>query len=152
MTWDADGDWEVGDWDPEAPFWECVREATDEERPDPSPRRPVPDELDLTVGELCPGPWDGYRFSVDADGQPFEKSGDGRRYIRHDSAEEIANTVYERNGGGTVIVNETNHAMMIDDGEAVFLGVVNPDEFEYTATESDSVLGAIDDSELDELL
>ncbi|MDL0134056.1 DEAD/DEAH box helicase [Halobacterium salinarum] len=152
LTWDPEGDWEVGDWDPETPFHECVREATNEELPDPSTRRPVPDESDLTVGELYPGPRDGYRFSVDADGQPFEKSADGRRYIRHDTAEEIANTVHDRNGGGTVIVNEANHALMFDDGDAVFLGVVDPGDFDYTTAESDSVLGTIDDSELDEML
>lgn len=152
LVWDPDGDWEAGDWDPETPFWDCVRDPTDEELPEPSTRRPVPDTADLAVGDPYPGPRDGYRFSVDADGQPFEKTADGRQYIRHETAEEIAATVYEQKGGGTVIVNGANHALMINDGDAVFLGVVDPDEFEYTTADADSVLGTVDDSELDEFI
>ncbi|ERJ05689.1 DNA excision repair protein ERCC-3 [Halorhabdus tiamatea SARL4B] len=152
LTWDPAGDWEAGDWDPETPFWKCVRKATEEELPDPNTQRPVPDTADLSVGGSYPGPRDGYRFSVDADGQPFEKSADGRRYIRHETVEDIASIVYERKGGGTVIVNDANHALMMEDGKAVFLGVINPNEFEYTSADADSVLGTVDDTELDELL
>ncbi|GGN25635.1 MULTISPECIES: DEAD/DEAH box helicase [Halobacteriaceae] len=151
LTWNPVDNLETGNWDPEMSFWDCVREATPEERPDPGMERPVPDVEDLSRGDEYSGPRDGYRFSVDSDGNPFEKTADGRQYIDHENAEEIAAYVYERKGGGKVIVNEAGHALMIQDGTAVFLGTLDPDEFNYREG-SGSVTGAPDNDALDELI
>lgn len=151
LTWDPDGDWEAGDWNPETPFWECVREATADEIPEPRTERPIPDVEDLSRGDPYPGPREGYRFSVDSDGRPFEKTAEGRKYIQHDVAEDIAEYVHRRKGGGTVIVNTANHAMMINDEGAIYLGVVDTDEFDYDEDES-SVIDEPDDDELEGLL
>lgn len=67
------------------------------------------------------------------------------------SADAIAKYVFQRKGGGTVRVNEANHAMMIDDGEAVFLGVIDPEEFEYVEDET-SIVDEVDDEKYDEHL
>ena len=154
LMWDPDGDWAAGDWDETASFWNCVREATEEERPSPKPdfERPVPDTETLARGDVYPGPREGYRFSVDSDGQPFEKTGDGRSYIQHEGAEEIAEYVHQRKGGGTVVVNEENHAMMFIEDQAVYLGTLEPDLFQYECRKARSITDLIDDDELDGLL
>ena len=151
LVWDPDGDWAAGDWNPDTPFWEYVRQATDEELPEVRGPRPVPDVADLARGDPYPGPREGYRFSVDSEGRPFEKSADGRTYIRHVDVDDIVSYVHRQKGGGTVRVNEANHAMMIDDGEAIFLGTVDPEEFEY-ASEKTSIIDPPDVDPLDDLI
>ncbi|WP_135304857.1 DEAD/DEAH box helicase [Haloarcula amylovorans] len=151
LVWSPDSDWAAGDWDPEAPFADCVREATDDELPEPRQSRPVPDTDDLARGDPYPGPRDGYRFSVDSDGRPFEKTADGRQYINHDTADDIAEYVYRRKGGGSVIINDFGHAMTIVDESAIFLGVLDPATFEYE-TDTESIITDVDDDDLDGLL
>ncbi|SEH66783.1 Superfamily II DNA or RNA helicase [Halopenitus malekzadehii] len=116
-----------------------IRPATEAEIPTgPVPERACPDSSDLERGDTYEGPREGYRFSVDADGRPFESSNDGRKYIKHAEADEIAEYVVQRNGGGSVLVNECNHAVMFVDSEPRFIGTLNPEEFEYQ--ESDTSL------------
>lgn len=150
LIWDPTGDWTTGAWDTTDSFWECVRQASGEERPSTPVDRPVPDVEDLSRGDPYIGPWGEYRFSVDYDGQPFEKGADGRRYIEHNGAKGIAEYVARTKGGGTILVNDANHAIMVEDGEAVFLGVVDPDEFDYR--ESGSITDDPDQDTLDEML
>lgn len=150
LKWDPDGDWTTGDWDETLSFWECVREATDEERPSPPDTRPVPDAKTLSRGDPYIGPWGDYRFSVDYTGTPFEKGQNGRCEISNDKAEEIAKFVADEKGGGTIRVNDANHALMVEDNEAVFLGVVDPDEFEFT--DPDSITDDPDTDALDGLV
>lgn len=133
LTWDPDGDWTAGDWDETASFWDCVREATAEERPSSQTgfERPVPDTETLDRGDVYPGPREGYRFSVNSEGKPFEKKGGKRIYIQNSAAEEIAGYVYQQKGGGTVVVNDANHAIMFLDGQPVFLGTLETETFQY---------------------
>jgi superfamily II DNA or RNA helicase len=151
LTWEPDGDWTRGDWNPQASFWECVREATDDEIPAGGTTRPVPCLDDIERGDPYEGPREGYRFSVDAEGRPFERSDSGRRFIQNDVARELAEYVYSRKGGGTVLVNEANHAIMFLEQEPIFLGTIDPAEFEYQ-TDEISVVDRPDEGELDDLL
>jgi hypothetical protein len=152
LTWDPGSDWETGDWDPDALFRDCVREATADELPEPRTGRPVPDTEDLSRGDPYIGPREGYRFSVDSNGRPFEKGAEGRKFIQHEIAEEMTEYVHRRKGGGTVLVNDANHAIMITEGEAIFLGVIDPNEFEYVEDETSSVIDEIGDETLDEFI
>lgn len=154
LVWDPDGDWTTGEWDETASFRNCVREATADERPSPTTgvERPVPDPENLERGDAYPGPRDGYRFSVDSDGQPFEKTADGRTQIQHAGADEIAEYVSRRKGGGTVVVNEADHALMFVDEQPVFLGTLDPSEFQYADVASGSITDSPDEDELDGLL
>lgn len=146
LSWDPQGDWEVGDWDPSMPFWDCVRPATEDEKPEP--KRPRPDLSDLSRGDLYPGPREGYHFSVDSEGRPFEKSGDGRRRITHDGAEELAEFIYELKGGGKVVINDHDHALTTTEDGYIFVGEIDPDEFEYQ-DQSQSMTDEPDQDELD---
>lgn len=146
LIWNPEGDWTEGDWDPNLPFWECVRVATADEIPDPECGRPIPDVSELSRGDRYDGPREGYRFSVDSEGQPFEGGPERRHYIEHEGAAEMAEYVANR-GGGKIIVNEANHAMTIEEGEVVFLGVIDPNEFEY----SDSEGSLTDEPDMDRL-
>jgi len=150
LTWDPDGDWTSGDWDETMSFWECVSEATEEERPSPPNTRPVPDAESLSRGDPYIGPWGDYRFSVDHSGTPFEKGQKGRLIIKHEGAEQIAEYVAQQKGGGTVRVNDANHALMVEDDEAVFIGEIDPEEFEYL--EPDSLTDEPDPSDLNGLV
>jgi superfamily II DNA or RNA helicase len=154
LIWDPDGDWTVGDWDDSASFWECVRPATDGELPrvDRRSSRPIPDAEDLERGHSYDGPREGYQFSVDADGNPFEKTADGRRYIEHETAEEIASYVFQHKGGGTVTVNEANHAITYLGDDLIFIDVVDPTDFEFKSESRGSIVEPPDERELDELL
>jgi hypothetical protein len=154
LVWDPDADWTEDDWEEAPSFWESVHQASEEERPDAysGPERPIPDDEDLERGEIYPGPRDGYRFSVDSEGNPFEKTADGRQRIQYEPAEEIAEYVYRKKGGGGVIVNEANHAIIFSDNEPVFVGIVDPEEFTYTSTSGGSITDSPDEDELDNLL
>ena len=154
LIWNPDTDWTDEEWNEAPSFWESVHQASEEERPDADsgPERPIPDDEDLERGEIYPGPRDGYRFSVDSDGNPFEKTAEGRKRIQHEPAEELATYVYRKKGGGTVIVNEANHALMFAEGDPVFLGVIDPDEFMYASESASSIVDSPDQDELDNLL
>jgi hypothetical protein len=110
-----------------------IRPATESEIPDTDGRTVIecPETADLSQGDVYEGPRQGYRFSVDSTGRPFEQSGEGKQYIRHDAAEELAEYVTRRKGGGTVIVNKCNHAFTIVDDEPIYLASLDPTTFEY---------------------
>jgi superfamily II DNA or RNA helicase len=148
--WNPGDDWAAGEWDPETPFEEAVRPATREERPSPStdsgPDGPFPE---LDPGDTFPGRVEGYRFSVDADGRPFESTDGGRRYITSDQAAVVAERVHRRKGGGTVVVTEHDHAVVPTDEGAVYLGDLDPSNFEYER--GPSIVGESDD-DLEDLL
>lgn len=113
-----------------------LREATADEIPDAGSEPSIPDADDLSKGDRYEGPRDGYRFSVDSNGDPFEDADGGRRYIEDESAKEVAEFAHQLKGGGTVIVNEANHALVVHDGRAKFAGTVeDPDSFEYRTEE-----------------
>jgi len=154
LVWDPDGDWTAGNWDTEATFRECVRPADEDELPEveTGPDRPIPDPENLDRGDRYPGPQEGYRFSIDSDGRPFEKTADGRQYIRHETAEEIAEYVSRQKGGGTVRVNEANHAIVFIDSDPVFVGVTEPEDFEFENELNNSIVKKPDESDLDSFL
>ncbi|SDF96663.1 DEAD/DEAH box helicase [Halorientalis regularis] len=126
-----------------------LRPATEDEIPEPPTTREIPDPETLDVGDPYPGPRRGYEFSVDADGRPFEKT-DGRKYINDDDYQAVADIAYEMKGGGTVRVNEANHAITRVDGEMVFLGgLKSPDNITYS--EASGGLTDEPDMDLDDL-
>lgn len=102
----------------------ALREATEDEIPEPPTPAVTPDPADLERGDTYEGPDDGFQFSVDAGGEPFLKTVDGRRPIRDEAYTDVAAYVHREKGGGTVTVNESNHATTWIDGDRVFLGVV----------------------------
>lgn len=127
LTWDTDAESING----------TLREATTDEIPSPPPEETVPDPADLSQGDPYEGPQRGYQFSVDADGRPFDRTGNGRRYIENDSYHDVAAYVHRQKGGGTVTVNEANHALSYIGDELVFAGVVEePDSLTYTEEEN----------------
>lgn len=91
-----------------------------------------PDSEALSIGDPYDGPRRGYTFSVDADGNPFEKSASGRRFIVNSEIERAAKFVHREKGGGRITINERGHMVtMLPDGP-VFLGVTEgPEAFEY---------------------
>lgn len=140
--WDeqlANADVEHYIWEPleeEADRLGVLREAGPDELPDPSTNeRQVPDPDELERGDSYPGPRDGYRISVDAEGEPFEKTSEGRKFIVSPEIVEVAEYVYERKGGGTIIINEANHLLTILEDGPVFLGTIESlDDIEYGDT------------------
>jgi superfamily II DNA or RNA helicase len=130
--WDPNGDWAAGEWDPQMPFERAVRPATPDERPEPEttdiPDGPFPD---LKLGDEFPGRVDGYRFSVDSDGDPFESRDGGRQYINGSDVRRVARRVHERKGGGTVVVTEHGHAVATTKNGPIYVGDLDPTTFEY---------------------
>ena len=137
--WDeqlANADVEHYIWEPADPAADDLgqlREAGQEELPEPSiHERSIPDADDLERGDPYPGPRDGYTISVNADGDPFEKTADGRQPIVTPEIEEVASYVHDRKGGGTIIINEANHLLTILEDGPVFLGTIDSiDEIVY---------------------
>lgn len=122
-----------------------LRPATDEEIPDPPTEVTIPDPADLEPGDRYEGPRDGFTFSVDADGEPFEATGDGRRHIESDDYRDVASIVCREKGGGTVVVNEANHALTQLGNEWVFLGVVeDPTGLDYREGSADGLTDEAD--------
>lgn len=136
LTWETDEEGVDGE----------LREATDEEIPDPPERVEIPDPDDLERGDDYDGPREGFQFSVDADGEPFRKTADGRTPILDDAYVEIAEWVHQKKGGGTVTVNEANHATTLLADRRVFLGVV-PDPGDITYDEPEP--GLVDPPDFD---
>jgi superfamily II DNA or RNA helicase len=128
-----------------------LRSATDNEIPDPPADQTVPDAEGLTRGDTYPGPSDGFEFSVNAGGRPFTRTEDGRRFITSESYQDVASFIQAEKGGGSVVVNEANHAVTYLGKSLVFVGVVeDPAAIEYEQTSTDS-LTAKSDISLDEL-
>lgn len=99
---------------------------------DSGPTATPPDVENLEVGDTYEGPRRGFEFSVNAEGRPFRKSGDGRRFIEDDVIEEAAAFVRRLKGGGTVTINEANHMVTMTDDGPVFVGVApDPDDLTY---------------------
>jgi superfamily II DNA or RNA helicase len=137
LTWDTD----------EGSINGTLREATTGEIPSPPPEKTVPDSADLSQGDSYNGPQRGYQFSVDADGRPFERTGNGRRYIENNTYRDVATYVHSQKGGGTVTVNEANHALTYIGDELVFAGVVEaPDSLAYSEEEN---VGLTDEPDVD---
>lgn len=137
LTWDTD----------EGSINGTLREATTGEIPSPPPEKTVPDSADLSQGDSYNGPQRGYQFSVDADGRPFERTGNGRRYIENNTYRDVATYVHGQKGGGTVTVNEANHALTYIGDELVFAGVVeDPDSLAYSEEEN---VGLTDEPDVD---
>ncbi len=110
-----------------------LRPATDEEIPDPPTEPTVPDSEELERGDAYDGPNKGFEFSVDADGKPFKETRDGRQYIEADDYHDVAAYVRRQKGGGTVVVNEANHAVTYLGDEWLFVDVISdPCDIEYT--------------------
>lgn len=151
LTWDPDGDWTSDEWDRTALFSDCVRPATADEIPSERTGRSTPDVEDLSRGDTYDGPLEGYRFSVDSSGKPFEKRKTGRRHITNDKAAEMAEFVHSHKGGGSIIVNEAGHAVTFLEKEPVFIGTIDPDSFEYES-EGSSITDEPDDDELADML
>lgn len=127
LTWDTTDDAINGE----------LRPATEDEIPDPPEEVTVPDATELEIGDPYEGPRRGFQFSVNADGEPYRDTRNGRRLIEDDPYHEVAAFVHDEKGGGTVTVNEANHALTYTDGELVFVGVVpDPDTINYTDAES----------------
>ena len=96
------------------------------------PQFPEPDEL--TPGDVYEGPRRGYKISVDANGKPFEKSSNGRRYIMNDEIQEAAEMVYRPKGGGSIITNDAGHMVTFVNGTSLYVGQTDgPGTFEFDA-------------------
>lgn len=91
-----------------------------------------PDADELEPGDEYTGPNYGYRISVDAEGRPFEKHSEGRRFITNPKIKEAAKLVHDRKGGGTIIINDRGHMVTKLLDETIFLGITEgTDSFEY---------------------
>ena len=110
-----------------------IRPANEEEIPDPPTEQTIPDPSDLEQGDPYEGPRRGFQFSVDADGNPFRDTTDGRRFIENDDYQTVAEFVHKRKDGGSVTVNDANHAVTYLGNHLVFVGVVtDPEDIEYS--------------------
>jgi len=90
------------------------------------------------------GPRRGFQFSVNADGKPYIKEGE-RRFIENKAYQEVADYVHRQKGGGTVTVNDANHAITYLDTGMVFVGVVpDPDDITYAETQSQGLTDETD--------
>ncbi len=102
---------------------------------------PVPPIEGLELGDPYSGPRNGYQFSVDHEGSPFEKASNGRKFITTDSVQKVADFVHELKGGGAVTVNEAHHAIAYEDGNPIFAGVVDDlSSWEYEENDGGSSL------------
>ncbi len=134
LTWETEEDAITGH----------LRSATDGEIPDPPTSQTIPDPAELEQGDPYPGPSDGFEFSVDAEGRPFTSTRDSRTFIESASYQDAASFIQEAKGGGSVTVNEANHAVTYLGDSLVFVGVVDdPTEIEY---EQNTAGGLTDDS------
>lgn len=141
LTWETEEDAITGH----------LRQATDNEIPDPPASQTIPDPEELAQGDPYPGPSDGFEFSVDADGRPFTRSRDGRKFIESESYRDVASFIHAEKGGGSVIVNEANHAVTFLGESLVFVGVVeDPTDIEYQQSSGGSLTDESDFS-LDEM-
>lgn len=92
----------------------------------------VPDAAELQRGDRYEGPQRGFEFSVNSDANPIIKRTDTTEDITNPELVDVAQYVYELKGGGTVIINETNHMLtMLEDGP-IFLGTFDPNDIEST--------------------
>jgi len=119
----------------ESPLNGEIRDVTDT---DPLPEGQTYEEPDYPdIEELTPedpytGPSRGYKISVDAEGRPFEKTRDGRKFIMNPEIEEAAAIVHRRKGGGSIIINDRGHMLTRLPDETIFLGTTDgPESFEY---------------------
>ncbi len=91
-----------------------------------------PDIQELNPGDEYTGPSYGYKLSVDSKGKPFEKSRDGRNFIKNAEIRNAADLVHQQKGGGSIIINEEGHMLTKLPEKVIFLGVTEgPDSFEY---------------------
>ncbi|MDB2262282.1 DEAD/DEAH box helicase family protein [Halorubrum ezzemoulense] len=128
-----------------------LRVATDEEIPDPPAARTIPDPEELAQGDQYPGPREGFKFSVNAEGNPFIRAEEGRKFIESESYRDAASFIHAEKGGGSVTVNEANHAVTYLGESLVFVGVVkDPAQIEYKETGGGSLTDESDFS-LDEM-
>lgn len=119
-------------WVPGKTFLEGTMEAGEPPEVDNYEEPDYPDLEELTPGDVYEGPRRGYKISVDAQGKPFEKSSNGRRYIINDEIQEAAEIVYRRKGGGSIIINDAGHLITFIDGTALYVGNTDgPETFEY---------------------
>jgi superfamily II DNA or RNA helicase len=117
-------------------------EPTTESLPQPEGYSPpeFPDPEDLSLEDHYPGPTQGYKISVDTSGRPFEKTGNGRRYIANQTVQEAAEIVQSRKGGGSIIINKQGHMVTKLPDDVIFLGVTEgPESFEYDEERSRSL-------------
>lgn len=110
------------------------------DRPDVSsfddPECPESDEL--SPGDSYAGPRQGFKISVNTEGQPFEKTGSGRRFIRNDEVKDAASIVYRLKNGGSITINECGHMITSTKEETMYLGETEgPDTFEYEEEPTD---------------
>jgi len=125
----------------EGPLDGSIRQTSD---PLPQPEEyaepDYPDPENLSPGDSYTGPTQGYKISVEASGRPFEKTGDGRRYIVNDEIQEAAEIVHREKGGGSIIINERGHMLTKLPDDVIFLGVTDgPDSFNYDEERSRSL-------------
>jgi superfamily II DNA or RNA helicase len=131
LTWETEEDAITGH----------LRPATDNEIPDPPTSQTIPDAEELAQGDPYPGPGDGFEFSVNADGCPFTRTQDGRKFIESESYQDVASFIHAEKGGGSVTVNEANHAVTYLGESLVFVGVVeDPTEIEYEQNAAGSLI------------
>lgn len=91
-----------------------------------------PDIDELEIGDSYSGPTRGYKISVDAEGRPFEKTADGRKFITNPEVADAADIVHDRKGGGSIIINDRGHMLTQLPEETLFLGVTDgPESFTY---------------------
>ncbi len=122
-----------------------LRPATDDEIPDSPTPRTIPDPDELEQGDKYPGPCEGFEFSVNADGRPFVDMADGRKFIETANYQDVASFVHRQKGGGTVIVNEANHAVTYLAESFVFVAVVDDsDDIEYEEGVTGDLTGKAD--------
>jgi len=122
LTWETEEDAITGH----------LRPAAEHEIPDPPASKTIPDPDELAQGDPYSGPSEGFEFSVDAEGRPFTRTQGGRKFIQSESYRDIASFIHAEKGGGSVTVNEANHAVTYLGDSLVFVGVVkDPTEIDY---------------------
>ena len=122
-------------------YWETTEDgvlsgeivSTNEPLPSPDTGGPTPpDPVTLDRGDPYNGPRDGFRFSVDSQGRPFKDRDGQRSYITNPKIEDLAEYVSAVKGGGRIIINEANHAIVpTEDGHIFLAANIDPNEFEY---------------------
>lgn len=84
------------------------------------------DVEDLEPGDPYPGKYAGWEYHVDAEGNPFKKSRDGRRFITNDEVQVAARRIFGWKRGGKFVVTPDNHIVTKVKGRGLlFVGTMD---------------------------
>jgi len=137
--------WEPSENDPAEGY---LRVASEDEKPDTKrfeekKVREI-DVSELEVEDEYPGRYEGYKISIDADGNPFEKTNKGRKYIVDKDIKRVGNTVKRLKGGGRIAINEKGHILTLKENKVIYLGKTDPN-LDFNYEEKKNTINSIDD-------